>query len=33
LLITLAHAVGATGVNHIGNLGMKDGDIPSLLGP
>jgi hypothetical protein len=33
LLITLAHAVGATSVNHIGNLGMKDGDIPMLLGP
>jgi hypothetical protein len=33
LLITLAQAVGATSVNHIGNLGMKDGDIPMLLGP
>ena len=31
LLITMAHAVGATSVNHIGNLGMKDGDIPALL--
>jgi hypothetical protein len=32
LLITMAQGVGATSVNHIGNLGMKDGDIPSLLG-
>jgi hypothetical protein len=31
LLITLANAVGATGVNHIGNLGMKDGNLPALL--
>jgi hypothetical protein len=31
LLISLAHAVGASSVNHIGNLGMKDGDIPALL--
>jgi hypothetical protein len=31
LLITFAHAVGATSVNHIGDLGMKDGDIPSML--
>jgi hypothetical protein len=31
LLITLAHAVGATGVNHIGNLRMKDGNLPMLL--
>jgi hypothetical protein len=31
LLITMAHAVGATGVNHIGNLGMKDGTLPGLL--
>ena len=31
LLITLAQAVGATSVNHIGNLGMKDGDIPMFL--
>jgi hypothetical protein len=30
LLISLAHAVGATGVNHIGNLGMKDGNIPPI---
>jgi hypothetical protein len=33
LLITMAQGVGATSVNHIGNLGMKDGDIPMLLGP
>jgi hypothetical protein len=33
LLITLAHAVGATGVNSIGNLGMKDGTLPGLLPP
>jgi hypothetical protein len=31
LLITLAHAVGASSVNHIGNLGMKDGPIPMFL--
>jgi hypothetical protein len=31
LLITVAHAVGATGVNKIGDLGMKDGNIASLL--
>ena len=31
LLITMAHAVGATMVNHIGNLGMKDGTIPALI--
>jgi hypothetical protein len=31
LLITLAQAVGATSVNHIGNLGMKDGTLPALL--
>ena len=31
LLITFAQAVGATSVNHIGNLGMKDGDIPMFL--
>jgi hypothetical protein len=31
LLISLAHAVGATGVNHIGDLGMKDGVLPDLL--
>jgi hypothetical protein len=31
LLITMAQGVGATSVNHIGNLGMKDGDIPALL--
>ena len=31
LLITMAHAVGATSVNHIGNLGMKDGVLPGLL--
>jgi hypothetical protein len=31
LLISLAHGVGATSVNHIGNLGMKDGTIPALL--
>jgi hypothetical protein len=31
LLITLAHAVGATSVNKIGNLGMKDGTLPGLL--
>jgi hypothetical protein len=33
LLITLAHGVGATSVNHIGNLGMKDGTLPALLPP
>jgi uncharacterized protein DUF1552 len=33
LLITLAHSVGASSVNHLGNLGMKDGDLPMLLGP
>ena len=33
LLITLANAVGATSVNHIGNLGMKDGNLPMLLPP
>jgi hypothetical protein len=31
LLITMAHAVGATTVNHIGDLGMKDGTIPALI--
>lgn len=31
LLITLAHAVGATSINKIGNLGMKDGTLPMLL--
>jgi hypothetical protein len=31
LLITMAQAVGATSVNHIGNLGMKDGTLPGLL--
>jgi hypothetical protein len=31
LLITLAQAVGATTVNHIGNLGMKDGTLPMLV--
>jgi hypothetical protein len=31
LLITMAHAVGATSINHIGNLGMKDGTLPGLL--
>jgi len=31
LLITVAHAMGATGVTSIGDLGMKPGDIPSLL--
>jgi hypothetical protein len=25
--------VGATGVNSIGNLGMKDGTLPGLLPP
>jgi hypothetical protein len=31
LLITLAQAVGATSVNKIGNLGMKDGNLPQLM--
>jgi hypothetical protein len=31
LLISAAQAVGATSVNHIGDLGMKDGVLPGLL--
>lgn len=31
LLITFAHAVGATSVNSIGDLGMKGGVIPQML--
>ena len=30
LLVTLAHAMGANSINSIGDLGMKDGDIPAL---
>jgi hypothetical protein len=32
LLITCAHAMGLPSINKIGDLGMKDGDIPTLLG-
>ncbi len=32
VLITIAHAMGLSSVNKIGDLGMKDGDIPTLLG-
>jgi hypothetical protein len=31
LLITVAHAMGATAVNKVGDLPMKEGDIPTLL--
>jgi hypothetical protein len=31
LLITVCHAMGATSVTTLGDLGMKDGDIPTLL--
>lgn len=31
MLITLAHIMGATGLNKFGELPMKEGDIPSLL--
>jgi hypothetical protein len=31
LLITVCHAMGATAVTSIGDLGMKSGDIPTLL--
>jgi hypothetical protein len=31
LLITVCHAMGATSVTSLGDLGMKGGDIPSLL--
>jgi Protein of unknown function (DUF1552) len=31
LLITVCHAMGATSVTTLGDLGMKGGDIPSLL--
>jgi hypothetical protein len=32
LLITFAHAMGVSSLSKFGDLGMKDGDIPALLG-
>jgi hypothetical protein len=32
LMITFAHAMGVTSLTKFGDLGMKDGDIPTLLG-
>jgi hypothetical protein len=31
VLITMAHGMGVTGINKLGDLGMKDGPIPGLM--